>query len=279
MSSRADADPRIELARQTVGAVSIVADPSLPSHLLQLVDTRGTTYFAKQHASQARYVQETHAYLTWRVHLLDRAPELVGRQDSTHILLITAVPGWSGDALLPGSDDEEKAHHDAGGALRALHHATNRRSTADMGGALADRLRSWVARADGTDLLSGAERKLVLQIADELAGACMDSAVCHLDYQPRNWRVGEGFWTVDFEHMRRDARIRDFARLEFRHWQQAPRLREAFFTGYGSQPSDTEQRLLERFGAIEAVTALVRGHEQNDAVLSAHGRTVLSQLS
>ncbi|UQA96575.1 aminoglycoside phosphotransferase family protein [Streptomyces halobius] len=279
MSSTADADPRIELARQTVGSVSIVADPTLPPHLLQLVDTRGNTYFAKQHASQARYVQETHAYLSWRVHLQDRAPELVDRQDSTHILLLTAVPGRSGDALLPGSDDEEKAHHDAGVALRALHHATNRRSTGAVGSALADRLRSWVARADSTDLLSGAERKLLLQIADELAGTCMDSAVCHLDYQPRNWRVGDGFWTLDFEHMRRDARIRDFSRLEFRHWQQAPRLREAFFTGYGSPPSDTERRLLERFGAIEAITALVRGHDKGDAVLSAHGRTVLSQLN
>ncbi|MEV5485557.1 MULTISPECIES: phosphotransferase [Streptomyces] len=272
-------DPRIQLARQTVGAVSIVADPTLPPHLLQLIDTRGNTYFAKQHRSQARYVQETHAYLTWRRHLQDHAPELVGRQDSMHILLLTAVPGRSGDALLPGSDEEERAHHDAGAALRALHQATCRRSTGDMGDKLAVRLRSWVARADRADLLSGTERNLLLQIADELAGTRMDSAVCHLDYQPRNWRIGDGFWAFDFEHMRRDARIRDFARLAFRHWQAAPRLREVFFTGYGGRLTDTEQRLLERFGAIEAVTAIVRGHEQGDAVLSAHGRTVLSHLS
>ncbi|MFF9787821.1 phosphotransferase [Streptomyces nigrescens] len=277
--STAHADPRIQLARQTVGVVSIVADPTLPPHLLQLVDTRGNTYFAKQHRSQARYVQETQAYLTWRRHLQGHAPELVDRQDSTHILLLSAVPGRSGDALVPGSDEEERAHHDAGAVLRALHHATNRRSAGDMGDELADRLRSWVARADLADLLSGSERNLLVQAADELAGTCMDSAVCHLDYQPRNWRIGEGFWAFDFEHMRRDARLRDFARLEFRHWQAAPQLREAFFTGYGSRPTDTEQRLLERFGAIEAVTAIVRGHHQGDLGLSAHGRTVLSQLS
>ncbi|WP_148588430.1 aminoglycoside phosphotransferase [Streptomyces sp. WAC01526] len=276
--STAHADPRIQLARQTVGAVGIVADPKLPPHLLQLVDTRGNTYFAKQHRSQARYVQETYAYLTWRRHLQGHAPELVDRQDSTHILLLSAAPGRSGDALVPGSDEEESAHHDAGAALRALHHATNRHSTGDMGDELADRLRSWVARADLADLLSGSERGLLLQTADELAGTCMDSAICHLDYQPRNWRIGEGFWAFDFEHMRRDARLRDFARLEFRHWQAAPQLREAFFTGYGNRLTDTEQRLLERFGAIEAVTAIVRGHHQGDLALSAHGRTVLSQL-
>ena len=33
-------DPRMELARQTVGAVHIVADPVLPPHLLHLVDVR-----------------------------------------------------------------------------------------------------------------------------------------------------------------------------------------------------------------------------------------------
>ncbi|AJT68613.1 hypothetical protein T261_7011 [Streptomyces lydicus] len=277
--STAHADPRIQLARHTVGTVTIVADPTLPPHLLQLVDSRGNTYFAKQHRSQARYVQETQAYLTWRRHLQDHAPELVGHQDSTHTLLLTAVPGRSGDALLPGSDEEERAHHDAGAALRGLHHATNRRGTGDMGAALADRLRSWVARADSTDLLSGTQRSLLLQTADELAGTSMDSAICHLDYQPRNWHVGDGFWAFDFEHMRRDACIRDFARLEFRHWQAAPRLRAAFFTGYGSRLTDTEQRLLKHFGAIEAVTAIVRGHEQGDAVLSAHGHTVLAQLS
>ncbi|KOG50594.1 aminoglycoside phosphotransferase [Streptomyces decoyicus] len=277
--SEAHSDPRIQLACQTIGAVSVVADRTLPPHLLQLIDTRGNTYFAKQHRSQARYGQETHAYLRWRRHLRNQAPELVGRQDSTHTLLLTAVSGRSGDALPPGSAEEERAHHHAGAALRTLHHATNRRSTEDMGDELAGRLRSWVARADLAELLSGSERHLLLQTADELAGTCMDSAICHLDYQPRNWRVGDGFWTFDFEHMRRDARLRDFARLEFRHWQAAPQLREAFFTGYGSRPTDTEQRLLERFGAIEAVTALVRGHEQDDVLLSAHGRTVLSQLS
>ncbi|MEV8626947.1 hypothetical protein [Streptomyces sp. NPDC051079] len=69
------------------------------------------------------------------------------------------------------------------------------------------------------------------------------------------------------------------ARLEFRRWQAAPNLRTAFFAGYRQPLNDTEQRLLESFGAIEAVTALVRGYEQDDPALSAHGRTVLARLS
>ncbi|MEW1722074.1 aminoglycoside phosphotransferase [Streptomyces sp. NPDC093109] len=272
-------DPRIELARQTVGAVTIVPDPTLPPHVLHLVDLRGNGYFAKQHGRYTRYEQEAHAYQAFSHHLGGRAPELVGRQASTRTLLLTAVPGQSGAVLRPGSDEEAKAHHDAGVALQSLHRATIHRATGAIGVELADRLRHWAAKAEHTALVSRAERSRLMEVADELAGTPMDSAICHLDYQPRNWRVGEGFWTLDFEHMRRDARIRDFARLEFRRWQAAPRLREMFFTGYGSYPTDTEQRLLERFGAIEAATALVRGHEQGDDALIAHGRTVLSRLS
>jgi Ser/Thr protein kinase RdoA (MazF antagonist) len=83
---------------------------------------------------------------------------------------------------------------------------------------------------------------------------------------------------VDFEHCRPDARVRDFARLEHRHWTGQPHLRDAFFAGYGRLLSDAEQQLLRLFGAIEAVTALVRGHETGDAELSAHGRALLTRL-
>lgn len=148
-----------------------------------------------------------------------------------------------------------------------------------IGAELAGRLEAWVERGDRADLLSAVERRRLLSVASQLSGTRMDSAVCHLDYQPRNWLIGdEGFWICDLEHMRRDARVRDFARLEFRRWQAAPRLRDAFFTGYGAHLTSTDQRLLESFGAIEAITALVRGHEQGDHALSAHGRTVLSRL-
>ncbi|MFG2651242.1 hypothetical protein [Streptomyces sp. NPDC048436] len=52
--------------------------------------------------------------------------------------------------------------------------------------------------------------------ADILDPSRMDSTVCHLDYQTRNWLVGDVFGACGFERMRRDSRVRDFARLEFR---------------------------------------------------------------
>ncbi|GGT22004.1 aminoglycoside phosphotransferase [Streptomyces antibioticus] len=272
-------DPRIELARDTIGAVRVLADPTLPPRLLRLADTRGREFFAKQHSDRERYLREVHAYGAWVTHLNGRAPTVVAHRAATCTLLLTAFPGLSADTLSPGSAEEEDAHQVAGRVLGLLHRATVLPYSGAIGVELAQRLGSWIARADRADLISTAEHNRLRHSADVLASTLMDSAVCHLDYQPRNWLVGPSFGLCDFEHMRRDARIRDFARLEFRRWQAAPQLRKAFFAGYGRPLTDTEQRLLESFGAIEAVTSLVRGHEQDDLTLSTHGRTVLARLT
>ncbi|MEU7121729.1 phosphotransferase [Streptomyces zaomyceticus] len=272
-------DPRIELARDTVGAVRVLADPKLPPRLLRLADSRGREFFAKHHSERERYVREVHSYGEWVTYLNGHAPRMVARRDATCTLLLTSFPGASADTLAPGSPEEEQAHYEAGRMLGTLHHITVQPRTGAIGAELAQRLGSWITRADRADLISTAEQNLLRHSADVLANTLMDSAVCHLDYQPRNWLVGPSFGLCDFEHMRRDARIRDFARLEFRRWQAAPQLRKAFFAGYGTTLTDTEQRLLESFGAIEAVTSLVRGHEQDDLALSTHGRTVLARLT
>ncbi|MFG2899088.1 phosphotransferase [Streptomyces zaomyceticus] len=272
-------DPRLNLARGALGAVRIDHDPMLPPRVLRLIDAEGNEFFAKQHSERDRYVRELRAYLAWGAHLIGHIPRVVGQQDMTCTLLLTAVPGVRADTLAPGSPEEEQVHHEAGRVLGKLHRATSVPRSGAVGTDLAQRLRHWISRADRAGLISAVERNGLSHSADDLASTSLDSSVCHLDYQPRNWLLGDAFGLCDFEHMRHDARVRDFARLEFRHWQAVPNLRTAFFAGYGRPLNDTEQRLLESFGAIEAVTALVRGHEQDDAALSTHGRTVLARLS
>ncbi|MEU8617237.1 aminoglycoside phosphotransferase family protein [Streptomyces sp. NPDC048623] len=272
-------DPRVKLARGALGAVRVVHDPTLPPRVLRLVNADGDEFFAKQHSDRDRYTRELHAYLAWAPNLSGHVPRVVGRQDRTCTLLLTAVPGVRADTVTPGSPEEEQAHYEAGRVLSKLHRSTTVPRTGAVGTELAQRLRDWIGRADQADLISTIECDRLSHHADVLANTLMDSAVCHLDYQPRNWLLGGAFGLCDFEHMRRDARIRDFTRLEFRRWQAAPNLRTAFFAGYGQPLNHTEQRLLESFGAIEAVTALVRGHEQDDLALSTHGRTVMTRLT
>jgi Ser/Thr protein kinase RdoA (MazF antagonist) len=272
-------DPRIQLAHDVLGAVEIVPDSLLPPRVVRVIDADGHHFIAKQHDEHDRYARELHAYRTWGTHLDGHAPKLVGRHDATRTLLLTALAGDRADTVAPGSPKEELAHHEAGRVLGKLHRATSMPQGGAVGAVLAERLQSWIDRAVHADLLNTAELSLLSHHAAILDNSLMDSAVCHLDYQPRNWLAGDAFGICDFEHMRRDARIRDFARLEFRRWQAAPHLRTAFLAGYGSPLSDTELRLLESFGAIEAATALVKGHKENDLTLSTHGRTVLSRLT
>jgi hypothetical protein len=273
-------DPRIQLAHDLLGAVEIVPDPLLPPRVVRVVDAEGRHFVAKQHAEHNRYARELHAYRTWgSTHLRGRAPELVGCHAAARTLLLTALAGDRADTVAPGSPEEELAHHEAGHVLGKLHRATSGPQGGAAGTVLAQRLQSWIERAVHADLIDTAERNLLNHHAALLDNSLMGSAVCHLDYQPRNWLVGDTFGICDFEHMRRDARIRDLARLEFRRWQAAPHLRTAFLDGYRRPLNDTELRLLESFGAIEAATSLVKGHKENDLTLSAHGRTVLSRLS
>ncbi|MFJ2554040.1 MULTISPECIES: aminoglycoside phosphotransferase [unclassified Streptomyces] len=272
-------DPRIRLAHHCLGTVEIAPDPRLPPRVMRLVADDGRHFIAKQHAKRDRYAGELGAYGAWGTHLTGHAPELVGRDDATFTLLLTALTGDRADTVAPGSPEEELAHHEAGLVLGRLHRATSMPQGGAVGAALAERFQWWIDRAAHAALIDAAEEHLLKHHAAILGTSHMDSAVCHLDYQPRNWLIGDTLGIFDFEHMRRDARVRDFARLEFRRWQAAPHLRTAFFDGYGRPPNDTERRLLESFGAIEAATALVKGHQECDSTLSAHGRTVLSRLT
>ncbi|MEU8482284.1 aminoglycoside phosphotransferase family protein [Streptomyces sp. NPDC048641] len=272
-------DPRIHMARQVLGEVQPVPDPQLPPRVVKVIDTGGRRYFVKRHTDRDRYARELHAYRTWGEHLQGHAPELIGQQDATCTMLLTALAGSRGDSTPPDSPDEEKDHYEAGRVLGTLHRATTMPRGGAVGANLAQKLRGWTQLAFQAGLITRAERSTLSRHANILDGSRMDSAACHLDYQPRNWMVGDVFGVCDFEHMRRDARIRDFARLEFRRWHAAPRLRTAFFIGYGQRLNGTEQRLMGSFGAIEAATALVKGHNENDPTLLTHGRAVLAQLA
>ncbi|WP_329428834.1 aminoglycoside phosphotransferase family protein [Streptosporangium sp. NBC_01495] len=273
-------DPRLTFARQILGPVSAVSMPGLPSHLLALIDVHDVLHVIKRHIDSGRFRQEAHAYIAVVPHLRDRAPKMVAADPVTRSLLLTFLPGQSAADLPPGSSTERDAHHSAGATLRALHQVVLVKPGYGISVYLAERTRWWAGRARVADLISASERRTLLACADALAVTVMDGAICHLDYQPRNWLVSSdgGVHVLDFEHARLDARIRDFARLEHRHWRPNPHLRQAFFDGYGRPPDETEQDLLTRFGVIEALTALVRGHESGDLQLAAHGRTLLDQL-
>lgn len=272
-------DPRLRLAAETVGEVQVINEPDLPRRLLLVADSSGRRYVVKQHRSAERFAQEIRAYTTYLTSLRDLTAELVAHDPSSRTLLLSCLQGSNCDNPALTSTECSLSHYLAGAALRRLHDAVPQEQAELAGPDLAERMREWTRRADHAGIISRDERRHLHACALRLSSTAMQGSICHLDYQPRNWRLHrDEFFIVDFEHCRPDARVRDFARLEHRHWTGQPHLRDAFFAGYGRLLSNAEQQLLRLFGAIEAVTALVRGHETGDAELSAHGRALLTHL-
>ncbi|WP_214317026.1 aminoglycoside phosphotransferase family protein [Nonomuraea sediminis] len=274
-------DDLLAAARRQLGTVALVPNIGLPPHLRLLAAPDGQRYMLKRHSTSERFRAETRAYTTWVPQLGERAPHLISADPETLSLLLTVLPGRRATQLPEGSPAERHAHYAAGHTLRLLHQAPpGPHPSTDVAAYLAERMRWWAARAHLATLISTSELRTLHTWADTLATTALDSTICHLDYQPRNWILSStgALAVLDFEHTRLDARIRDFARLEHRHWGRDPRLRAAFFDGYGHHPNPAEQELLKRFGALEAITALVRGHECGDPELLAHGRTLLTHL-
>ncbi|MDI5964102.1 phosphotransferase [Streptantibioticus silvisoli] len=273
-------DPRLRLARRALGEIDVTDEPGLPPRLLKVVDPRGHAYVVKEHQDADRFAQEIRAYTTHLRHMRDITATLVAHDAESRTLLLSHLPGRDCDGISVSSEDAALVHRRAGAALRRLHDSSPENRTSPAGPRLAGRMREWIARADHAGILSPDDHRRLRAHALRLSTTAMEGTICHLDYQPRNWRVHyDELFIVDFEHTRPDARVRDFARLEHRHWTGHPALRSAFFAGYGQALSTSEQDLLHLFGALEAVTALVRGHENGDTELFTHGRALLRRLA
>ncbi|MEU4574614.1 NAD-dependent epimerase/dehydratase family protein [Nonomuraea sp. NPDC023979] len=272
----------LALARRHLGPVTRLPRLDLPAHLMLLAASGGERYVLKRHDNLDRFRAETHAYATWVRSLGDHAPRLIHADLDSLSLLLTVIPGQRATQLPEGSAAECLAHRAAGRVLRLLHQASPGRSQSgtDVSAYLAERMRWWTARAQLARLIEPSDLRALHSWADRMAVEPLETAICHLDYQPRNWTLGPtgDIGVLDFEHTRPDARVRDFSRLEHRYWRRTPHLRTAFFEGYGSPLAPSDLELLQRFRKLEAITALVRGHESGNAGLLAHGRMLIDDL-
>jgi thiamine kinase-like enzyme len=103
---------------------------------------------------------------------------------------------------------------------------------------------------------------------------------CHLDFQPRNWLLGPAadLYLVDFEHARTDIPLRDLVRLRFRAWPGRPDIKDAFLNGYGRDLTSSDTETIQHLGALDALTAIARGHQTGDPHLIESGHLTLRQL-
>jgi len=260
------------VAARLLGACTITA--GLGPAVARITTESGDELVVKQHATRSKHQREVHAYRHWAGSLGSSAAALRAVDDAAMVIVTSALPGRVHSGDLPAS-----AHRQAGAALRRFHDAAPPRELPWFHDWLHGRAGHWSGQA--ATLLSAADTAVIGSHLAALAETKVPpGGPCHLDFQPRNWVISRSgdVSLIDFEHARIDLPARDLVRLRFRIWAARPDLRDAFLDGYGRPLTEDEDQLIWHLGAIDALTALVRGHETDDPELTTWGRVTLRQL-
>jgi hypothetical protein len=260
------------VAARLLGSCTVTA--VLGPAVARVATESGDEFVVKQHATRSKHEREVHAYRHWAGALGSSAPALKAVDDPAMVIITSPLPGHVHSGDLPAS-----AHRQAGALLRRFHDAEPPSDLPWFRGWLRDRAAHWSGQA--ATLLSAADAAVIIRHLAALAKANVPpGGPCHLDFQPRNWLISRSgdVSVIDFEHARIDLPARDFVRLRFRIWAARPDLRDAFLDGYGRPLTEAEDQVVWHLGAIDALTALARGHETADPELTASGRATLRQL-
>ncbi|WP_112136092.1 phosphotransferase enzyme family protein [Glycomyces dulcitolivorans] len=270
----------LDFAQRHLSGATIEDGAGQTTRLWRCTDSDGNRYAVKRLTNPERFDRELAAYQTHLEPIRTHVPELIAADAEERLLLLTWLPGRKGTEIEAGSEAELNLHHQAGHCLSRLHRASSTGISRTIGPQLADRLQHWRVRVDHHLILTTVQRQRIDANVRYLAATPMATSICHLDFQPRNWLLDHrAFHLLDFEHLRRDARIRDLARSWWRHWYDRPDLKDAFLTGYEVPLGDTDRRLLDAFGCYEALTAISRGHETESGELYDFGRNLLDDLT
>jgi tRNA A-37 threonylcarbamoyl transferase component Bud32 len=259
---------------RVVGPYRSVADRSWDhgdSHVVQIRDTAGVTWFVKAHRHAHRYAREVDAYRRWVPVLGRHAPRLHDHDPDLSVLLLSSVPGT------PATEATDDIQHQAGRLLRSLHDAEAPVPWPDFAEQQHERFDKWLPRV--RPLLDARSIDFVAAQVAGLAGVTPDAVPCHLDYSPRNWLVADGvLHVIDFEWARPHCWPQDLSRLFFGLWQRSPAAREAFLDGYGRPLAGDDLAVLLALGAASAMSTVAWAREHGDTEFEAAGRRDLAAL-
>jgi hypothetical protein len=262
-----------QAAAKLLGSCEVTA--VLAEGVVRVATASGKELVVKRHLTRALHEREIHAYRQWTWALGTSAPRLIAADHQAMVIVTSALAGSS-----PGPADQTfSVHRQAGALLRRFHDAEHPSNLPWFHDWLQDRARHWTRRA--ATLLSTTDTRIIERHLAALSRMEVPrGGPCHLDFQPRNWLIGTSgdISLIDFEHARIDMPARDLVRLRFRTWAHRPGLRDAFLEGYGRPLTEAEEQLTCHLGALDALTALARGHENADPELTAAGRDTLRQL-
>ncbi|MFE2163941.1 phosphotransferase enzyme family protein [Streptomyces sp. NPDC059447] len=276
-------------AEQHLGPIVTLRDTSHDrpsSRVWELGCDKSVRHYLKISPNENFFTRESLAYRS-AVPALghSRAPQLVDSRAEDLALLLTAVPGVpvKGSPLIAA--EQRAVHRQVGTLVARLHEAGEVR-----GAARADAETALDAAADGAekhlaragDRLSPGEQQLVRDYAERLRGVGrVPVGYIHGDNQPRNWlwsRPDRRLALVDYEQSRPAPVVQDLVILATAEWVDHPDRMRAFFQGFGRRLTESERYALRYLTALDAVSCLAWGPDNDDAFVTARGRRTLDRL-
>jgi Ser/Thr protein kinase RdoA (MazF antagonist) len=274
----------LDVVDRLVGPAQPVADHSWPSTSAQVWRIRthdGQELIAKHNTDNVCFQREHHALAHWAPALRGGAPRLVAAHSDAQILVLTALPGVPLQQLRPDPVTERRVYQRAGRLLHLLHEAEPAAPLPDFVGTRTAYIQGLLS--SGGYLLTKEERSLTELALRHMAQLpIMDGYPSHLDCTPRNLLADKATGAVhliDFETSRLEIKGRDFNRMASRVFPTRPDLKEAFFTGYGRQPTNDEKAVMAICGAVDAASALIWARSNNHRTFATEAHASLYRLA
>jgi aminoglycoside phosphotransferase (APT) family kinase protein len=212
-----------------------------------------------------------------------QSPTLIARDDELEVILMSEVDGELLDSTPVSSDECTLMFKMAGRFIRKLHDANLPDPEGiDAGEYLRDRMEYYLGA--GEKSIDKRTAAWARELIDEAISITRGSRVpCHMDYSPRNWLIqrneeGTGFGVIDWERSRWDLWLQDVNRMEYDHFHREPHLREAYFEGYGREPSEHEQLQLNTISLVTAIASIPWAIDHNDAQFVEISRTQIERI-
>ena len=242
-------------------------------------------YYLKRHEDYRHYLNEVRALTEWILHLPKAqwwsVPDVLAVSDELGAVIMTRLPGLVQEATLVKSIPRNDLFELAGRFAKLLHTSQIDLSSATTSRTYAnERLDRYLLPAE--PYIDKATLKWVDSIVRRSnTWEGLKVVPTHSDFSPRNWIVSEGkaaLGIIDWERSLPGYFVEDFQRMIHDDWALEPQLRDAFFSGYGREPTEHEWYQANQVVLINAIGGVSWSISHGDLEFERLNRTVIERL-
>ncbi len=242
-------------------------------------------YYLKRHEYPGHYLAEVRALNEWVQRLPDEpwwsVPKVLTTEDELGALIMTGLPGLILEEAPVEPTTRTKLFQLAGRFAKSLHSCRIDLSSEPTSHTYSEETLDRVLLAAEPHVDSATLKWVdsVVRRFDAWKGLAI--VPTHCDFSPRNWLFCEGktlLGIIDWERSRPGYYVEDFQRMIQDHWLLDPHLRDAFFAGYGREPSELEWYQANQVVLINAVGGVTWSISHGDPEFELLNRTVVERL-